>query len=841
MVKYLKKLRKLKGRSLTELRVRGAQAALACAEQSGLSTRARVPGDAPFFRLIDATQLDSKTVTAQSLLDHLRTRRRPRFFAGFDEGEDALEDLRQRFGARAEELVVERANRIVEGRFDLLGWRDLSFGDPIDWHLEPVSGKRAPLKHWSRIDYLDADLVGDKKIIWELNRHQYFLTLGRAYRYTGDERYAKTFIENLNAWMDQNPPKLGINWASSLEVSLRAISWLWAFHFFKGSSHLTAPVFLRALKFLHISARHLETYLSTYFAPNTHLTGEALGLFYLGTLLPEFNCAARWRTTGRRILLAELERQVRPDGVYFEQTSYYHRYTTDFYLHLCILSQANGERVEAALEERLKAMLDLLMSITRPDGTTPFFGDDDGGRFLMLDDREASDFRSTLSTGAALFNRPDYKYVAREASEETFWLLGRDGLRAFDELDAQAPTINSRAFTDGGYYVMRDRWDDASNYMLIDSGPHGAVNGAHGHADALSFEMAALGRTLLVDPGTYTYTGSSEMRDYFRATASHNELLVDGESSSVPGGPFSWKSVARASALGWVSRDRFDYFKGEHDGYMRLAAPAMRTRSVLFLKGDYWVMADRVATEGAHRYDLRFHFAAGADPSIETRDETPMVRAREMGAAGLEMFTFGGGGQWKMEEGWVSQCYGERRPAPVLSFSAACAEGPQGFITFLVPRGAQAPGSRVREIRAANGRAFEFYDGDTRDLLMIGDGRLLQSTEIASDFEWAWTRLMPVTGMPEEIVLLGGRQLNFDGRKIFNAEHAVGYVAAQRVGDDLLVDTEARGAFTIASLGAVRVVLNGQPFPARADGTLAFLNGRLRVESVEQTEWSRIV
>ena len=138
------------------------------------------------------------------------------------------------------------------------------------------------------MNYLDAAVTGDKKIVWELNRHQYFITLGQAYWLTGDQRYAQTFVSHLDSWMDQNPPKLGINWASSLEVAFRSISWLWALYFFKDSPALTAPTFLRTLKFLYLQARHLETYLSTYFSPNTHLTGEALGLFYLGTLLPEF-------------------------------------------------------------------------------------------------------------------------------------------------------------------------------------------------------------------------------------------------------------------------------------------------------------------------------------------------------------------------------------------------------------------------------------------------------------------------------------------------------------------------------------------------------------------------
>ena len=87
--------------------------------------------------------------------------------------------------------------------------------------------------HWSQIDFLDARVSGDKKITWELNRHQFFQQLGRAYWRTGDESYAESYVAYVTSWMDANPPKLGINWASSLEVSFRVISWLWALYFFK--------------------------------------------------------------------------------------------------------------------------------------------------------------------------------------------------------------------------------------------------------------------------------------------------------------------------------------------------------------------------------------------------------------------------------------------------------------------------------------------------------------------------------------------------------------------------------------------------------------------------------
>src|SRR5262249_18477643 len=160
--------------------------------------------------------------------------------------------------------------------------------------------------HWSGIDYLDPQVAGDHKVVWELNRHQWFITLGQAYWLTGDERYARAFALFVEHWMDANPPKRGVNWASSLEVSFRAIAWLWALNFFRRSDALTPELFARMTKYLILHARHLERNLSTWFSPNTHLTGEALGLFYIGALLPELEDAAHWRRHGWSILLEQL-------------------------------------------------------------------------------------------------------------------------------------------------------------------------------------------------------------------------------------------------------------------------------------------------------------------------------------------------------------------------------------------------------------------------------------------------------------------------------------------------------------------------------------------------------
>ena len=179
-------------------------------------------------------------------------------------------------------------------------------------------------------------------------------------------------------------------------------------------------------------------------------------------------------------------------------------------------------------------------------------------------------------------------------------------------------------FFDGGYFVMRDGWSRESNYLLFDCGPHGALNCGHAHADALSIDVAANGRTVLVDPGTYTYTGSKELRDWFRSSHAHNTVTVDDESSSVPNGPFTWKTTAQCSLQQWISEDRFDFVSGQHDGYMRLQDPAMVKREILFLKGRLLDRARHDRSSGEHRVDVRFHFAPGAD-SVSTSSVSEMA------------------------------------------------------------------------------------------------------------------------------------------------------------------------------------------------------------------------
>ena len=384
---------------------------------------------------------------------------------------------------------LNTVQKICHHRFDLLGYQDLDFGEPIDWHYDPVHHKRSPRKPWYEIHFLDFDQVGDHKIIWELNRHQHLVTLAQA-------ECRDEILAQWTHWQAENPYPIGINWASSLEVSFRALSWLWVRHFI-GDFH---PDLLSAL---HLHGWYVERFLSTYFSPNTHLLGEAVALFAIGTMCPEIAEARRWRDRGWRIVLEQAAAQVRPDGFHFEQSVYYHVYARDFFAFARALTD------QPDLDPVLGKM-DAALAVLSQTGRLPNFGDDDGGRVITPP-------RPRVSAS------PDL-----------------------------AP---------GGIYSMTG----GHSQLFIDAGPQGVLGAGHGHADALSIQLITDGRPVLIDPGTFCYVLPE--RDRFRGTAAHNTLQLDGRDQAQPNGPFAWTGLPEVTVDHWHAGDTFSFFAGHHDGY----------------------------------------------------------------------------------------------------------------------------------------------------------------------------------------------------------------------------------------------------------------------------------
>lgn len=718
------------------------------------------------------------------------------------------DDDRPPLSSVEEEQLRRLADGAATGRFSFLGMQELSFGWPIDWHLEPLSGRRSPLVAWKRLDSLDPSLTGDRKIVWELNRHQHLPLLGCAFRLLHDDRYAAAIGDQMTSWMRHNPPGMGINWSSSLEVAFRCISWLWAMALIRRSSSWASLPFRNLARYFQLQGSHIERYLSTFSSPNTHLTGEALALYYLGTCLPDLDRAAKWRTRGRAILLEQLETQVRPDGVYFEQSTWYHRYTADFYVHFMLLAERSEDRLPPFVRERVIALLDHLMWITRPDGTSPLLGDDDGGKLITLDVRQPGDWRALLSTAAAMFGRADYKHVAGKFSPESYWLLGPAGTLRFESISAAAPDANSRAFPDGGYFVMRSGWKVDSKYMVIDCGPHGVGNCGHSHADALSIEVAAMGSSMLVDPGTFTYTGSAVMRDLFRSTPMHNTVAVDGLSSSVAAGPFKWSNRAGCSAYCWHDHATFTFFQGCHDGYERLDDPVSHLRSVFFVDREYWVVLDDIRAKSEHDYQVHYHMPPAFEAKVRNH---PDVLEAQGESVAFEVAYHGQAGDWSILEAPVSPCYG-RKVKGLHATYAVRACGPVALLAILVPSAREAEAPEVRSLTPDFGKGFTLSTPHNRDVILWSGRSAPEQGVDATDFEWVWLRWPDAGARLERAVCLHGTKLHTQDLQV-DAKETLSFIAVRIQQRTISLEFGGTSAVRVQAIaGFERLSVNGRDY-----------------------------
>jgi Heparinase II/III-like protein/Heparinase II/III N-terminus len=599
-----------------------------------------------------------------------------RFFFRPEDVPGCLNILRERMPQQVETIALS-AEKICRHRFDLLGYKDLDFGSKIDWHSDVVHGKRAPRELWFKIRYLDFSSVGDAKVTWELNRHQHFVTLAKAYRLTQDPRFASELIDQWQNWQHENPYPWGINWASSLEVAFRSLSWLWSYFLLVGTPAMTPAFRQQWLRAMALNARHIERYLSTYFSPNTHLLGEAVALLFIGTLCPELRSSSRWKRRGWQLVLRESARQVRQDGFHFEQSTYYHVYAVDFLLHASLLASLNEMPFPPEYDHRLEKMLEALALLCRA-GSAPRWGDDDGGRVFDPQRNRAEHLSDPLATGAVLFGRGDFKSISGGLREETVWLLGEPGVARFDSVAAKQPRMDSSALPEAGLYVMSS---NEALQAVIDAGPQGALRAGHGHADALSMTLHAKNCELVGDPGTHEYVGTGNERDEFRGTAAHNTLEIDERDQSEPAGPFAWKSLANAKAESWIAGETFDLFVGSHDGYSRLEHPAIHRRWVFFRKPRFWLVRDVMIGTGEHRLALHWRLHPGLSSSGSDKSQFSFPDGRR----GIAFFS-------PSEQGWSrtvqkgpwSAAYGIAEDSTEVRYTKL-ARLPAEFATLLAP------------------------------------------------------------------------------------------------------------------------------------------------------------
>jgi hypothetical protein len=613
------------------------------------------PLSADLVRARRALERGELAAAELALRSHFGTRS-PRFIIDPRRHEEVAAAARVRYPDAATD-AAQRADRLLGDQYDLLGYRGLSFrrgAETIDWHYDPVHERRAPAGFWARVPYLDP-ASGDHKIIWELNRHQHWLALGRAAWLTGEVRYVAAARAELESWRLANPPLVGINWSSMLELAFRAISWMWALHLFLPFHRAGTDCWLLdLLTGLDRQLDHVSRHLSTYFSPNTHLLGEGLALYVAGRALPELASAPRWEQRGRAILLREAQAQVHPDGGHAELSLHYHRYALDFYLLALAIAQRTGDGAEPPLAEVTTRLAGFCRSLADDRGHLPTIGDDDGGLLFPMCGRAPADVRDSLALAAALLRRPEL--AIDDPPEETFWMLGGEPDRLVSPSSSHPP--GSHLFPDTGYAVLRA----PDGHAVVDVGRHGFLNGGHAHADALSVVLSIEGRPLLIDPGTATYTMNRETRDRFRSTTMHNTVVVDGLQQSEPLGPFHWHSRADARPIIWrrAGAVGLDVIEGEHDGYL----PLLHRRSVVRIPDGPWVAVDHVLGSGDRRMDVYWHL--GPDwirDSVTGRFTHPDGLHAALGSTVHTWDVFRGDPDGL---GWCAPVYGRLVPATTL-------------------------------------------------------------------------------------------------------------------------------------------------------------------------------
>ncbi|MBM9538524.1 alginate lyase family protein [Desulfobulbus alkaliphilus] len=517
-----------------------------------------------------------------------------------------IEDLTRLHPERFE-AVVKRADQLLEGNITLF---DRIFSCPRGrgWQTDPVTGHCWPSSHWSRINLVHGNEGLDPKYIWEINRHQFLLQTAMAFWVTGQEQYAEYTLEIILDWISHNPSGRGINWTESLEVATRLVAWVWALELLRGSASLTTQRLHAIIAAMITHAVHIVRYPSHYVSPNTHLTGEAWGLFLFSSVYPEIGQAAAWQSWAETVLTEELFLQVGSDGVHKELSTCYHAYTVEYYLHYVLLLLRQGLQVPEAVEDRLGKMCMFLLDVRRSDGTLPMLGDGDHGQALPLD--PLGWFPGTVlpSLCAVMFKRSAFVCPDGPLPWEAIWLCGDKAEEIYASLMPQDPIRTARHYQQANYMVARAGARDNPNVLIFDAGQMGFKGAGHSHADFLHFDLTVNGSPMIVDVGTGSYHHPL-WRNYGRGTSAHNTVAIDQRPQAAFGGKFSWQTWPQRGSGTLVQEPSFTLMRSSYAANRNV----QHARTLLWWQGCFVICLDTFAAASTHNYTFYYHFHPAVD------------------------------------------------------------------------------------------------------------------------------------------------------------------------------------------------------------------------------------
>lgn len=590
-----------------------------------------------------------------------------------------LEDIDLIKSTSDPDLIIRIADSICQGRMEILGRMTQFPEGRIDWHSDFTCGFK-----WSGETYF-ADIVygnvpgADIKIPWELGRLQFLYPVMNAYTLSEDKCYLDYVISTVKDWIEKNPPKLGPGWACTMDVGIRAANLCIIYSWLQQHRALDGELALEIFRSLYSHADYITHNLEyDVRLTSNHYLSDIVGLLYIGAFFPEFKPSDEWVAYSIQELISEMKRQVHEEGSDFEASTCYHRLVSELFLSATILVQSLdterrrrikayncrkfkplvGPRLKplnkqefnldeppifpAWYRDRLEKMLEFIMYLSKADGRIPQIGDNDSGRlhkFTLIGqwnpetdcfEEDFLDNRHLLAVGGELFDRDDFREVGLPYQDECLWygLKSRVGYPSSREDAEQCSleklkTLTSRAYPQFGLYIMRHE----DNYMAIRCGDIGQNGqGGHAHNDQLSLVLNVGGEDVFVDPGTYLYTPSPQWRNYFRSTACHNTVMVDGEEQNwfYDWNLFALNDDARATCSKWETGEDGDVFEGEHYGYQILAENKVHVRKVVFKSKQLeWTINDQI--NNSDQYILQWNFVLSPQVNLAQIDQQSFV------------------------------------------------------------------------------------------------------------------------------------------------------------------------------------------------------------------------
>jgi hypothetical protein len=579
--------------------------------------------------------------------------------------------------------IMNEAELILHGTYNLLGSGDIVL-NPVDWHTDfKASFRWNPGKFYKKYKQEGIDSDSDVKVPRELSRCHHLLKAGVSYRNFKNKKYADFCYDQMINWLTENPLMFSINWGCTMDVSIRAVNWIWTLGLLSTSGNIDEKKIekIKASLYQHgwYIYRNPEKGVNNN---HNHYLADLAGQIHLGLIFSQLEEPQKWLEKGKQELFREIRMQILPSGVSYERSTNYNRLVLELILVPVLLLKWAGHEIPSDIWYRLYKMFDFILFSLKPDGTSPVIGDQDNGRLLPFGCEPILDFRYLLSLGAVLFYNSDFK-LKGDGFNIYCSLLGRtEAKKIWNNISESNLNLSSRPFPDAGFYIMRKD----GNYLFANISGKSLFpelgTGTHTHSDLLSFELVSDGKTFLVDPGSYVYTADADERMNFRSTRMHNTLTVDGESQNVLKREILWDFERNAipEVHIWSSDERKDILVAGHTGYCRLKEPVKHIRTFCFEKEQpMWIITDEIKGTGKHLFEWFFHFDTGIDFDIlESSVKTNCSDQHniELSFTGISDLKF------RKEDSYISKSYGIRKTAKVLVVEVL-SEAPQKLVIVI--------------------------------------------------------------------------------------------------------------------------------------------------------------